>query len=873
MGPTFRGRGIAAALFFMIMMAIDSHGQTINASPVCKVVFNNGLTLLVREDHSAPVVTAQAWIRAGSITEGPWLGAGLSHVLEHMLFKGTAKRGVAQIAQEVEDHGGYINAYTSFEQTVFYINMPSENWKTAVDILADSMMNATIPDEELQKEKQVILREMAMNNDDPDRRASRMLWSTAYIAHPYRFPVIGYPDIYNRTTRDDVFAYYKKHYVPNNIVFVVVGDIQTANVEAFVRELTKDFKMNALEPAYIPAEPPQLSLRERHEEMPVQLSQIHLAWHIPAVTHPDVYPLDVLAIVAGQGKSSRLYRELRQNKGLVHSIDASSYTPGQPGLFVIDASADADKRDAAIAAIRDEISKLSTASIAEAELQKAIKVSVSSFLSRLKTMDGQASDIAHNEILVGNPDFSETYLANLRKVTLADVQRVARQYFTDTNLTITSLNPTGSLAKTTTATQASAGIQIKKFELPNGMRLLVREDPKLPYVDLRALLKGGVIAESDASNGITKLTARMLLRGTATRTADQIADSLESVGGDISYFAGNNSFGVAAQGLSEDFDLALDVLSDVLQNPTFPDNMLQRERDVQLAEIKAEQDQILRAGQQALREALYVRHPYRFNVLGKPETVARLTRQDLIDFHRRYVVPNNIVLTVFGNVKAEDVLKNVEQKFGGLKSVKLEFPHTGAEALPASERREVTKPKEQAVLLIGFSGADMFNKDRYALELLDDAYSGQGSRVFRRIRDELGLAYYVGAYELLGLDPGYFVFYVGTTPENVGTCEKEFFAELENLKTDGLSDEELTRSKNSVIGQRQVQMQDNSNLSMMVGLDELYGLGYDFFKTMDDRYRAVTADDIKRVASQYFGNKPHAVVVVKSGPKEAARAQ
>ena len=229
------------------------HTQTRRSPLVHKVVFDNGLTLLVRTDHSAPVVSAQAWVRAGSITEGPWMGAGLSHVLEHMLFKGTTTRGVSQIAHEIEAKGGYINAYTSFEQTVFHINIPAENWQTAVDILADCMQHATIPPDELLKEKQVIFREMAMNNDDPNRRADRILWATAFTSHPYRLPVIGYPDIYNRVTRDDVVAYYQQHYVPNNIVFVVVGDVDAAKVEQELRDQTQEFKMGAVAPVLRPA--------------------------------------------------------------------------------------------------------------------------------------------------------------------------------------------------------------------------------------------------------------------------------------------------------------------------------------------------------------------------------------------------------------------------------------------------------------------------------------------------------------------------------------------------------------------------------------------------------------------------------------------
>ncbi len=844
-------------------MTIMAFSETIGVAATQKRVLDNGLTLLVREDRRAPVVSVQAWVRAGSITEGRWLGAGLSHVLEHMLFKGTTQRGIAAIAQEVEDKGGYINAYTSFEHTVYYINMPAENWQTAVDILADCMMNATIPAEELAKEKEVILREMAMNQDDPTRRAGRLLWATAYTTHPYRHPVIGYPDIYNQTTRDDVVAYYKKFYVPNNITFVVVGDVVAADVEARLRESTRDFKMGALEPPFIPAEPPQLSTRCRFEEMPVQHSRLYLAWHIPAATHPDAYALDVLAIIAGQGKSSRLYQELRQRRGLVHQIDANSYTPAHPGLFTVQALADAGHRDTAITAIREQMARFAREPVADDELRKAIKITLSSHLDKFKTMEGQASDLAYNDILTGDPNFAEQYLARIRQVTATDLQRVAARYFTDANLTITSLDPIGTAAPQAATAPAGADITIQKFEWPNGLRLLVREDPKLPTVDARVVFKGGVLAESPDNNGISKLTTRMLLKGTATRTAEEIATAIESVGGDIQYFAGHNSCGVSTHALSEDLPLAIELLADVLLHPAFPEETLGREREVQLAEIKAEQDQILPAAQQVLREALYAQHPYRLNVNGTAATVARLTRHDLEQFHRQLVVPSNLVVTVFGQVRADEVRQVIDKHFGALPAAPLRLPPTKPEKLRATVRRQEIKPKEQAVLLVGFPTADLYSPDRFALELLDEVYSGMGSRLFLRIREELGLAYYVGAYQLIGLEPGYLAFYAGTTPAQVRTCERELFAELEKLQTAGISAAELERAKNSLIGQRRVRLQNNAELGLQTALDELYGLGYDFYRQLESRYRAVTLDDIQRVARKYLASQPHAVVVVR----------
>ena len=848
-------------LFGTISIAAES------TLPVCKTILDNGLAILIREDHSAPVVSAQAWCRAGSITEGKYMGAGISHVLEHMLFKGTTTRAVGDIPHAVQRAGGDMNAYTSFEQTVYHIDLPSENWQTAVDILADCMMNATIPADELLKEKQVILREMAMGIDDPGRRADRLQWNTAFIAHPYKHPVIGYPDIYNRITRDDVVGYYKSMYVPNNLIFIVVGDVNATTVEARLRELTKDFKMNAVAPATIPVEPPQVSLRERHEDAPIQITHLDLAWHVPAATDPDVPALDVLAIIAGEGRSSRLYREIQQNQGLVHSIGAGNYTPGCPGLFGVGATTDPDKRDAATAAIRTEIRKFQTQPVTDDECRKAIKLSLSGHYERLKTMSGQAADIGSNELLVGDPNYSETYLAMLRQVTPAAVQRVAKKYLTDENLTITSLDPTGTNVKPEVAASTHGGIEIQKFDLPNGLRLLIREDHKLPFVDFGVFCKGGVLAETAGNNGITKLMSRMLLKGTKTRTAEQIADNIENVGGAINAFSGNNSFGVTAHAMSDDLDLILDTLADVVENPTFPDDKLARERDVQLAEIKSEQDQVLRSCQQLLRETIYTRHPYRLNILGTPASIAKLTRADLADFQRLYIVPDNMVVTVFGDVKVEVIRQKIAARFGALQPGRPTFETGGAEKLTVSARKQIEKPKEQAVLLIGFSTADIFNPDRYALDLLSEAYSGLGSRLFTRLRDELSLCYYCGAFQLAGVEPGFFAFYVGTTAPKVELCEKEIFAELTKLKTTGLTTDELDRAKASVIGQRKVALQDNGGLAMTVGLDELYGLGYKNFQTADEKYRAVTPADIKRVVDRYFSDKPSAIAIVHPATK------
>src|SRR6266403_5644395 len=338
-----------------------------------KWILPSGLTIIVQEDHSAPVASVQAWCATGSIDEDQHLGAGLSHILEHMLFKGTKSRSTNQIAQKIQDVGGYINAYTSFDRTVLWIDVPKDGVATALDVLADAMMNSTLPPEEYRKEQEVIRREFAMGMDDPDRVAGLLLFATAYQRHPYHFPVLGDIEIYNQLTQDQVMQYYKTRYVPNNLTFVVVGDVDAAKVRQQLTEFFKAYPEKSLKPIFIPEEPPQLGRREVHQEFATELTHLSLAWHIPEVTNPDVPALDLLSTILGDGRSSRLYRRVREEAGLAFGIAAFSYTPGDPGLFGIDAALDPKKREAARDLILEIIDEIKDAGVSDDELAKAKK--------------------------------------------------------------------------------------------------------------------------------------------------------------------------------------------------------------------------------------------------------------------------------------------------------------------------------------------------------------------------------------------------------------------------------------------------------------------------------------------------------------------
>src|SRR5256886_147066 len=863
--------GLALVVAIMVSISESKTARTDDAaiipvppSAAQKWVLPNGLTVIVQEDHSAPVASVQAWCATGSINEDERLGAGLSHILEHMLFKGTRTRSTNAIAQKIQDVGGYINAYTSFDRTVFWIDVPKDGVATGLDVMADAMMNSILPPKEYLKEQEVIRREFAMGFDDPDRMIGQLLFATAYQKHPYRLPVIGQLEVYNQLTQEQVMQYYKSRYVPNNLTFIVAGDIDGEKVRAQLAELFKTYPEKSLKPTFVPAEPPQLGKRDAHNEFATELTRLTLAWHIPEITHPDVPALDVLSTVLGEGRSSRLYRRVREDAGLAFGVSAFSYTPGDPGLLGVEATVDPKKRDDAEKLILQMIAEVKQAGVTADELMKAKKMSLSHHLDALTTMRGQASDLGSDWLLTRNLNFSRDYLTAVQKVTLDDIRRVAAKYLVDQNLTVASLNPKGSVGTKQEASKPAPIAEIQKFELSNGLRLVVREDPRLPLVSMSALFRSGLLAETPKTNGITRLTARVLLKGTKTRTAEQIANQIEAIGGSISSDAGNNSMSVGVHVMKPDLKTGVELLSDVLLNANCPDKAVAREKEVQIAGVKQEEEQLTTVARNNLRQALFTDHPYALRSNGSPESLQRLTQKDLLQFRDRYRVSKNGVISVFGNVNAAEVEQLFERAPGAMKPGSLALTHARPPApITKTEIVESNKEKAQGVIMVGYRGVDMFDKDRYPLELIDEASSDLGSRFFIRIREQMGLAYYVGASQMQGLVPGLFAFYLGTDPQKIEPVKTALLEEIRKLASEGLTQEEVTRAKKKLIGQHQIAMQSNDSFGYQCALDELYGLGFDYYKKLEQDVEAVSMDEIKRVAGKYFRDQPYVLATVR----------
>src|SRR3990170_1739739 len=806
---------------------------------VVKYQLENGLTVILEENHSASVVAVNVWVKVGSACEqdGEY---GLAHVHEHMVFKGTEKRGVGEIARVIEGDGGDINAYTSFDETVYYVVIASRFLDTALDVLSDAMENSKFDPDELNKELEVVLEEIRRGEDTPSRKLSERLFSEAYTVHPYGRPVIGSDESVRSFTRERVVNFYKKWYSPNNMVLVLVGDFDARKVIPKIQETFGALQERSIPGCVISDEPARKELRAFVFDKNIQESYFSLAFRTPSVKHEDAPVLDVISNILGGGESSRLYRRVKEEKGLVNNIYAYSFTPKSSGLFNLGGTLDPEKARDAFSEIIKETYQLKYKPVSFEELSRA-KVNIESdSIYTKETMQGQAQKLGYYEVEVGDYRLESDYLQRVSQVTQEDIIRVARRYFNNPNLTAGFLLPTGKvtisekgiaeIANTSSKTLEKELSQlsfdsesnVKEVLLDNGITVLIKENHSVPLFAARAAFLGGVRFEDKNSNGVFNFVSETLTRGTTSRSAEDIAREIESIAGSVNGFSGRNSFGVTVESLSRNFDKAMDILADVVLHPSFIPEEIERARRDILSDINREGDNPLRLTINLFLNTLYREHPYGLNVLGTKDTISKTTREDLIRFYKKYAHPDNI---------RTDALKQ--------------------------------KDKAQTHIILGFQAPTLKDPDQYPFEVLNAILAGQGGRLFTELRDKRSLAYSVTSFLNFGLEPGFFGVYIGSAPEKEAEAIQGIKEQLTILLRDGITDDELKRAKNYLVGNFEIGLQQNSSQAAKIAFDELYGIGWDEYTRYPEQIYSVTSEDVMRVARKYIDLDKYTLVIVR----------
>ena len=869
-------RFFAMAILWVIVILLGGVELSSSKDRLRQFTMDNGLKVILEENKTAPVVALQIWVKIGSADERDE-EAGMCHFVEHMLFKGTEKRKVREAAREIESLGGTINAYTSYDQTVYHITLASRYAETGLDILSDAIQHSTFDPLEFEREREVILEEIRRGEDDPSRRLFKQTMAILYRQHPYRRPVIGYEKTIRSIQRDKMVSFFKKWYAPNHMVLIAVGDFNTDEMEGKVRSTFKEFKPSPERfPNRIP-EPKQGETQAMTSHGNFKETYLQIALPISSARDEDTPALDVLSHLLGGGEPSRLVQKIKLEKGLVHSIYASSYTPKEPGLFIIGATLTAENVEKTIEAILEEVNRLRTEGVTAEELHR-VKVNIeSNLIYGRQTVQGQAGKIGFYEVAAGDVQFEKEYMRRVALLQNEDIQKVLTKYFKGHPLSISILAPDekteffknlslksivekGGIDGTSVEKKSS----IFKSVLDNGIRLIVKENPFLPIVTIQVSFLGGVRFEEEPQNGINHFMAVMVTKGTRNQSSLEIAKKVERMAGSLNGFSGYNSFGLTFTFLSEHFEEAFNLLTEVIRQPSFDKEEMERRRRLILASIQQQEDELARLVFKLFRKTLYEKHPYRMDTLGTLDSIQRLTQKDLKEYYQRIAVPENMVFTVVGDIDQKQVVLAIKKGLGDFKREPLLTPSILQEPpLQKKRQAEMVKVKEQAHFVLGFLGVSFHHPDSYALTVLGAALSGQGGRLFRELRDKESLAYALDFMAQPNLDPGFIGVYMGTHPNKLETAIEAVLRELKKVKDEGLTEEEVDRAKKYLIGNFEIGLQTNGAQANQMSLDELYGLGFDHYQKYPQEIQKVTQEDVNRVAKQYFNLESYAIAIIR----------
>lgn len=838
----------------------------------------NGVSAFFRRTLPSGLVSVQVWVKTGSIHEGEFLGGGLSHYLEHMVFKGSEKFSAEEITRRVQAVGGNINAYTTFSRTVYYIDVPAEAAETAFEVLSRLTLKPRLDPLDAAREKDVILREIDMGQDDPDSRLADATLETAFRIHPYRVPVIGYKPVFSRMTDRELRAYFEKRYTPNNLAIVVAGDIESELVFALAEKYFSDAPARPSPEILIPSEPPQLAPREITIRGNVNILRGNLLWKIPGIAHEDTPALSVLASLLGKGDSSLLWQDLHEKRGIVHALDVSAWTANDLGLFWINYAAELGDRTKAEDAMREMIRRISTDGVASALLKKASRQAVVGLVNSLGTASSSAARLGAECVERGDPAATKIFLEKIDALTPEDIRRVAKKYLREESVTTSAFEkaePQGKRVRKSVPASTGAAHAFPPFEetkLSCGIRVLLQPVPGFPKVHLRASMLGGTAFESEKTRGATALLSTLMTLDAGTRSAAEIAEGIESVGGRFDEISGNNTFALFAETLSGDENLSCEILADAICAPRFSEENFARERATQLAALRSEFDEIEEFARIALREKFFGSHPLGTHNFGTEDALEALTPDDIRALHAKLAVPENIVIAASGEFERDALLATLEKQFSPARFANC--THVPAEDFAkafrdfsARKSREIeiapSVPAEQAIVQLAFPDVG-FRDERYWVgTLADELLSGMSSRLFLEIREKRGLAYFVGANRIGSPSTGMFFLYAGTEKGKAPIVLDEMRRELNRLRSGKISAEELAGAKTRICVSQRTTRQRAASRCGNAALNALYGLPVNRDAETEARLGALTADDVARFATEILAAEKSLTLIVK----------
>jgi zinc protease len=834
----------------------------------------NGMKCITTSIPTKGIVAVNIRINTGSTNEGEYLGTGITHLSEHMIFKGSKNYSQEELLKKIKSIGGIINATTSLDTTSFYITLPANHLKKALLILKEMVFQQEFDKSDFEKEKSVIKKEMLLNQDRPSRKLHKLIWKTVYQQHPYRHPIIGYPKLFDALKIKDLIWYYQEKYTPNNTVIAVAGDINPEKTLDILKDIFANIEKSAYKPVFNFKQTHQVKSRYSGAKGNIELARLAIAYKSTKAVSQDTPALDLLAVILGQSTNSRLYKKIVKKQQLARSVNSFNYTPRDNGIFNIQVVLEPERLNKAKEIILKEIKNLQASPPSTEELKKAKKQIISNYFFSLESPRKLANRITLSEAITHEPEFDKVYIRKIEKVTSEDIKNAAKKYLLKAKANIIELIPVNYQTKNKNINKNKT-VNLKrnnysqKVKLANGIIIVATKMPYSNSIAVSVTFPGGVRQENKKNNGITLFTARMLLKGTANRDESQIKPLIEAQGGKINSFAKKDSFGLQIKVLREDLKLALDILADIIANSNFPEEEIAKERKKILLDLRLENEDIFTTARQYLEKALYKNHPYQMNKLGSVRALQNLNREDLTSYYQKNCKTKGTIISIAGDIDSGETINKVKKMFSSLTtSANNSYPYTHQKVTPLLESKEIQVPleKKEIVVMRGYPTINFFHKDRYGLEILGSIMSGYNGRLFYAIRDFAGLSYTQGVFKKTPFDAGYIGFYIATSPKNQDKVTALLEKEIKNLVDNGISLEELKDAKTQLISNYRRNLLKNNWLAAKAANYSLYQIPNETIFAYENEIKILTQKDINAIINRYLKNKNSVLITV--GPAD-----
>ncbi|PKL48812.1 MAG: hypothetical protein CVV42_08395 [Candidatus Riflebacteria bacterium HGW-Riflebacteria-2] len=803
---------------------------------------DNGLKVFVKPVHSAPVVALNIWTRVGSVNEEPG-EEGYSHLIEHMMFKGTSTYPYGALDNEIKKIGAHQNAFTANDYTCFYLVGASQYFDKMMQLQADAVQNSSFDESELKKETQVVIEELRMSLDNPGNRVVQLIMEEAFQLHPYRHPIVGYLKNLEEISRDKLFAYYKKFYVPGNMWVVIVGDVKIDKAIDAVRKYMGDAPRMAIPAQQIPEEPSQEAMRTKIEYADLQHAYVRMGWKVPGIASADRLALYVIARLIGGGKSSWLWNELVEQKQLAVSAGAAYYSSQFPMLFQVGGVTSQSKIRSFVEAARKIVYRLHNGEIDEAEIEKARQQIIAEDIYDREKVEDQAINYGHFAML-SDVDDADRFVENIRQVTGEDIASVARKYFVDSNLTVARLEPE----------PPAPDAVPEMITLDNGIRLILKQNNVSPLVAVSVKIAAGGLVEEKREAGLANIVAEMLQRGADGMSSEEIAEKFESMGSKFSISASKSYVTFNLQCLAENFMPSLELMLNMLDRPEFPASELDKLKKQVEDWIRADEDDLYKYTTQGAVAALYPDTPVAYSSYGKIDDVKRFKTQDLKDFHKKHYVGSNMVVAIVGDFYTRELKASLLQNLGRFSQGRAnEFKPFKLKDISEPVEVSLKKNREQAQIIYASRTFPANDAKVAPMAIATTILAGSmSSRLFKNLRAKDSLAYSTTAFNVGMANGGYFLATISTAASKVATATLRLKQEIDAFREEGFTDQEFEDAKKYLIGQYALTLVNNSSMADNYASDEFFGKGFDFYRSYPEQINAVTREQVAEVARSYL---------------------